>query len=156
MSDRHQQKPYPLRITDELRAKLEASAKEAGRSLNAEISHRLQATFDESIVTTTEARVRPAAGVVDDVSADEIADKVAKKLQVWVRGKPVEVERSPTNSMILPLGDPAEAQRTLKELYDRVYRALASVEGSPAFTPRGNEPYGPPKSNNACKRVPRK
>lgn len=45
MTDRHQQKPYPLRMSDELRAKLEAAAKDGLRSLHAEILSRLEASF---------------------------------------------------------------------------------------------------------------
>ena len=45
MTDRHQQKPYPLRMPDDLRAKLEDAAKEGSRSLHAEIVARLQASF---------------------------------------------------------------------------------------------------------------
>ncbi len=49
MSKESQQvNPYPIRLTKELRAKLEASAKDAGRSLNAEMLMRLEASFIES------------------------------------------------------------------------------------------------------------
>lgn len=44
MSDRIP--PYPLRMAETLRAQLESSAKDSGRSLNAEIAARLQASFD--------------------------------------------------------------------------------------------------------------
>lgn len=37
---------YPLRPSDELRAKLETAAKERGRSLHAEIINRLEKTFE--------------------------------------------------------------------------------------------------------------
>ncbi|MCK8648886.1 Arc family DNA-binding protein [Ralstonia insidiosa] len=46
MNDRHQQKPYPLRISTELRDMLEGAAGVNGRSLNAEITARLQESFD--------------------------------------------------------------------------------------------------------------
>lgn len=45
MSDRHQQKPYPLRMSDELRARLEQASKDVGRSLHAEIVDRLERSF---------------------------------------------------------------------------------------------------------------
>ncbi|MBB6579588.1 hypothetical protein HNP33_003702 [Comamonas odontotermitis] len=45
MTDRHQQKPYPLRMPDDLRAKLEDAAKEGSRSLHAEILARLDDSF---------------------------------------------------------------------------------------------------------------
>lgn len=44
-TSRHQQKPYPLRIPDELRDRLDAAAKAAGRSLNAEMALRLEESF---------------------------------------------------------------------------------------------------------------
>lgn len=43
-----QPKPYPLRMSDEMRATLQESADIAGRSLNAEIVHRLQQSIDAS------------------------------------------------------------------------------------------------------------
>ncbi|MCZ0752593.1 Arc family DNA-binding protein [Aeromonas enteropelogenes] len=43
-----QPKPYPLRMSDEMRASLQESADRFGRSLNAEIVHRLQQSIDAS------------------------------------------------------------------------------------------------------------
>ena len=40
--------PYPIRLTKELKAKLEDSAKLHGRSLNAEMLLRLEASFSEN------------------------------------------------------------------------------------------------------------
>lgn len=42
-----QQKPYPLRMPDDVRERLQSCADESGRSLNAEIIYRLQRTLDE-------------------------------------------------------------------------------------------------------------
>ncbi|MFW2329053.1 Arc family DNA-binding protein [Aeromonas allosaccharophila] len=44
-----QPKPYPLRMSDEMRACLQESADRSGRSLNAEIVHRLQQSIDASL-----------------------------------------------------------------------------------------------------------
>ena len=44
-----QQKPYPLRMPDEMRSFLQDRADKSGRSLNAEIVKRLQFTIDEEI-----------------------------------------------------------------------------------------------------------
>ncbi|MFB2830643.1 Arc family DNA-binding protein [Aeromonas jandaei] len=44
-----QQKPYPLRMSDEMRSFLQERADKSGRSLNAEIVKRLQFTIDEEI-----------------------------------------------------------------------------------------------------------
>lgn len=46
--DPKQQPPYPLRISPELRAKLENEASAARRSLNAEIAARLEASFSQT------------------------------------------------------------------------------------------------------------
>lgn len=45
MSDRHQTKPYPLRMPEELREALQAKAAESRRSLNAEIVARLESSL---------------------------------------------------------------------------------------------------------------
>ncbi|UJS23895.1 Arc family DNA-binding protein [Thiothrix winogradskyi] len=39
--------PYPIRLTKELREKLDTAAKAAGRSLNAEMLLRLEASFSQ-------------------------------------------------------------------------------------------------------------
>ncbi len=46
MTDRHILPPYSLRMPADLREKLEASASEGKRSLNAEIVARLEASYD--------------------------------------------------------------------------------------------------------------
>ncbi len=53
--------PYPIRLTKELREQLEAAAKAAGRSLNAEMLLRLEASFlelskDEQPLTAAQVR----------------------------------------------------------------------------------------------------
>lgn len=47
MSDRHQSASYPLRLSKELRAKLQKAADSSRRSLNAEIAERLECSFIE-------------------------------------------------------------------------------------------------------------
>lgn len=46
MSDRHVISPYPVRMPQELRQRLEESAKQGSRSLHAEIISRLEASYD--------------------------------------------------------------------------------------------------------------
>lgn len=48
--DNQQVNPYPIRLTKELREKLEKSAKAEGRSLNAEMLLRLEVSFENSII----------------------------------------------------------------------------------------------------------
>lgn len=65
MKNEQRQPPsYPLRLEPEIRAKLEAIAKANGRSLNAEISLRLEASL-KSVETT-------------HVNLDEIEEKFIK------------------------------------------------------------------------------
>jgi len=68
MSDRHQTKPYPLRMPDDLRQQLEAAAKENHRSLNAEIVARLQESFD-----------KPAARPMQDSDLDMLLDLLRER-----------------------------------------------------------------------------
>lgn len=48
MDEKPRTTPYPLRMHDDLRAKLEESAKAGSRSLHAEIVARLEGSFSES------------------------------------------------------------------------------------------------------------
>lgn len=48
MADRHQAQAYPLRLPEELKTRVTESARANGRSLNAEIVARLDASFDIS------------------------------------------------------------------------------------------------------------
>ena len=59
MTDRHQQKPYPLRMPDELRTRLEDASKKGSRSLHAEIIARLEASFSESSASMSAASWPP-------------------------------------------------------------------------------------------------
>jgi len=45
-----QPKPYPLRMSEEMREQLQAHAEAGGRSLNAEIVRRLQQSLNERVV----------------------------------------------------------------------------------------------------------
>lgn len=49
MSDRHQAPSYPLRMPEELRERLQEAAQETGRSMHAEIVHRLQQSFQPAV-----------------------------------------------------------------------------------------------------------
>ncbi|WP_179217892.1 Arc family DNA-binding protein [Delftia sp. K82] len=46
-TDRHQAPSYPLRMPDELKARIQAAADASGRSLHAELLHRLQSSTEE-------------------------------------------------------------------------------------------------------------
>ena len=76
MTDRHQQKPYPLRMPDELRARLEEAAAAGSRSLHAEIVARLQASFAPSIATPN---VNFSGGEERDEGFYEEVSEFAKK-----------------------------------------------------------------------------
>ena len=70
-----------VRMPDGMRDSLKKAAKANNRTMNAEIIARLQLTFDETIVTTVEARARlgPEEKRVQ-FNADEIAAKVVERL----------------------------------------------------------------------------
>lgn len=46
MSDRHSVTAYPLRLSPELKAQVEAAAKSNNRSFNSEVTSRLQSSFE--------------------------------------------------------------------------------------------------------------
>ena len=63
MTDRHQSPSYPLRLPEELRQRVVDAAKASGRSLNAEVISRLQASFD----ATPSAEVAALRQAVDEL-----------------------------------------------------------------------------------------
>lgn len=72
MSDRHQQKPYPIRMPDELRERLEVAAAGGNRSLHAEIMARLDSSFKS-------VDVNDAAGMLLDTQRlQEMVDALRK------------------------------------------------------------------------------
>lgn len=46
MADRHQAPAYPLRLSPDLKERVQAAAAASGRSFNAEVTHRVQQSFE--------------------------------------------------------------------------------------------------------------
>lgn len=65
MTSTRQPNTYGLRIPPALRAKLQAAADVSGRSLNSEILHRLEGSFEEA---STEARLRKVEDAIKSLS----------------------------------------------------------------------------------------
>ena len=67
--------PYPVRLTPELREKLEESARTAGRSLNAEMMLRLEASFVDAvnIQSLTAAQVMEVRRIALELIREELA-----------------------------------------------------------------------------------
>lgn len=87
MSDRHTQKPYPLRIPDELRQRLEAAAAKSGRSLNAEIVHTLEMALEPGTQQGLEGLSR-ALRIVGDQEGYEIRIAIVKEGESLPTRKP--------------------------------------------------------------------
>lgn len=131
-----------VRMPDGMRDRLKEAAKTNNRTMNAEIVARLQATFDETVVTTVEARAKAVDGEHFEFNADAIADKVMERLE----GK---ASSSPNKVIIVGnLGRDPEERAFSKEVFQRYMDALNGYP-LPDMKPRGNEPYGPKKSSNA-------
>lgn len=140
-----------MRIPQELKDKLDAASAENRRSLTAEVVARLEATFDETVVTTVEARAKPGAQESRfEFNADEIAEKVVERLEGRKR------TAAPNKVIIVGnLGKAPEDRLFGSGAYaSTMYNILA--RSSPTLTPRGNEPYGPQRSPNAKKRPSKK
>lgn len=74
MSDRHQAQAYPLRLPEELKAKVAESAKANGRSFNSEVAARLSASFEQV--------GHPAVQLVGKIGdGPTIVDEVARALE---------------------------------------------------------------------------
>lgn len=141
-----------VELPKELIRRIEQSASRNRRLVDEEVQARLQATFDETVVTTVEARVRPGAEEKRfEFNADEIADKVVERLEG--RTKP----RTPDKVIIVGgLG----REPTLRSAYEHYANVVVRgktvnstiLEGAGVLPPpRGNEPYGPKKSPNVPK-----
>ena len=120
-------------------SRLEKAATENGHTVDEEVKSRLQATFDETVVTTVEAKVRPGAEEKRfEFNADEIADRVIERLEG--RSK----RREPSRVILVgDIGRPPD-MRSLQ------YATYADVIMRGPMTPanqRGSEPYGPKKSS---------
>lgn len=146
-----------MRIPQELKDALDKASEENRRSLTAEVVARLQATFDETIVTTVEARARIGAEEKRfEFNADEIADKVVERLAG--RAKP----RTPNRVILVGnLGSDPTFRSAYEHYANVVVRGKtvtsATLEGAGMLPPpRGNEPYGPKKSSNVPKTPPKK
>ncbi|TXH67316.1 MAG: Arc family DNA-binding protein [Thiothrix sp.] len=72
-----QQTPYPLRLAPDLRDTLEAIAKDNGRSLNAEITLRLE----ESIAGKVQAQVEPAYRDLISLIGEQVRQIVREELR---------------------------------------------------------------------------
>jgi predicted transcriptional regulator len=75
MTDRHQATSYPLRMPDELRERLREAAEESGRSTNAEIVARLQASFVERSELTRAEVVAVVKATLDELLKRQGAKK---------------------------------------------------------------------------------
>lgn len=73
--------PFGVRMQPELKAQLEAAAKESGRSMNAEIVARLEQTFSSSMeegASTLERWKNELLATLADDITKKIAEKAAK------------------------------------------------------------------------------
>lgn len=72
-AQKQQQNSYPLRMPDEMRARLESSAKESGRSTNAEIVALLTAALD----------ARPGlASISTGALLEEVINRLGARVQI--------------------------------------------------------------------------
>lgn len=113
-TSRHQQKPYPLRIPDELRDRLDAAAKAAGRSLNAEMALRL------------EESLKPEPG--PDLNRDFLTDVIFADFEDEEASALAKIDRESVEGMVewLELVDSYRQKRA--KLEAMVNEALAIYE----------------------------
>lgn len=98
MTDRHQVSPYPLRLSAEMRQALEKRADDAGRSLNAEIVKRLEASLvaEQHQVDMATAMSDPATrkAAVEGLLDEMIAVAQHRYPGLWVDPKDLKVNEA--------------------------------------------------------------
>lgn len=78
MEDRHQKTAYPLRMPDELRGRLEESAKQVGRSLNSEIVARLERSLEPGM---SDYDAMDVLSMIDRITAESAKHGVQVKVE---------------------------------------------------------------------------
>lgn len=82
-TDRHQAPSYPLRMPDGLKAKVQEAAEASGRSLHAELLHRIQRSF-EGVADPTALDLAPTVVRMERDIAKLEVEKAAETLTIRV------------------------------------------------------------------------
>jgi hypothetical protein len=124
MADRHQQKPYPLRIDPGLREALDASANAGGRSLNAEISQRLERSFHAAIELPVElkARLERTAEIRKRSLMSEIVDRLERSLERDYFGVVAQIESDEALRYVAAQQQVEDAREDLRQMQERLTR----------------------------------
>ncbi|WP_329754995.1 Arc family DNA-binding protein [Stenotrophomonas maltophilia] len=107
--------PFPVRLSRELRERLDASAKEAGRSLNAEIVQRLEASFGHNKRTAFELLRRTIEVVT---SSEASLQRMHADIDSYEKG-----DRAPLAWLVA-----ADRPRDDKQVLDAARQVLSLIE----------------------------
>lgn len=123
MADRHQAQAYPLRLSEELKERVAAAAKEAGRSLNAEIAARLQQSFE------SDAFEEKAGYLMRDFTELQLE---AAQLGLWLIGFIPNLQRTfsaeHAEDVAAAMKAAHQAANRADEAIERVQRIAGSVQ----------------------------
>lgn len=111
--------PYPLRLDPELRKRLEHVAKHAGRSLQAEISARLEQSLEDDIQRFISGGSTPSPPVIQ---IDNLAELIAARVEERMRARNQAVNEvsaskntaAPTSGRTTKVAEPGEPQPIVK------------------------------------------
>jgi len=101
--------PYPLRMPGDMRAKIEQHAHEAGRSLNAEILHRLEESFRTPITHSTDEQfIHAFAYSAFKATSEDFEEELCRRamrylVEVMKRKDPSEAGLSEDDINALPM-----------------------------------------------------
>lgn len=119
MTDRHQAPSYPLRIPVDLKRQLTDAAKTSGRSFNAEVTARLQTSFEQ---TGTE-RIHELERALALAQLDKVEERT--KAAQYASALRIVADRLPPNAF----EDKPAIDTLLKALdADRTNRVIATLE----------------------------
>lgn len=143
MSDRHVLPPYSLRMPVDIREKLEDSASQGKRSLNAEIVARLEETFEIEEVLATIAPGAPVygtAGLLSDMDDQlraqnqENLDHAVATASAEITGTLSKLEFLPYLTGVLALQS-AYPETITEHQRQRLVRVVAQMIGSDSIDP---------------------
>ncbi|MFT3720389.1 Arc family DNA-binding protein [Pseudorhodoferax sp.] len=121
--------PFGLRLQPELKERVEAAAKASGRSMNAEIVARLQASFEERVPELDDWELHVEERLVElqrDVVEEDLMVQRVYKDALWARVRALEIS-DPAGQLDRAVKVAQGVDSDLVDLVERLYSLQAKI-----------------------------